>query len=164
MRDKRHDLFRSTPPGRKLEPGNLPRVASAAVDSTLGYFRLVPPGRRASGSQFRPPNSFIRLPWATHQPTSKLCPIAALSRWEGVAVVPQKHNNGLRTKILRPLPVNCWDWTGGLRAFASARAMVENPPPGLTWGLGRKASGLSHLTYETTGTFIFQAGSTSFPV
>ncbi len=64
------------------------------------------------------------------------------------AAVP-KRNNGLRIEILRPLPVDCWDWTGGLRATASARAMTENPLPGLGWtylGLGRKASGLSHLT------------------
>lgn len=38
--------------------------------------------------------------------------------------------------LLRPLPVNGWDWTGGLRAYASARAIGGIPPPGLTLGLG----------------------------
>ena len=31
--------FRSVPPGRKGVRGGYPRVASAAADSTLGYFR-----------------------------------------------------------------------------------------------------------------------------
>src|SRR5450631_819467 len=67
-------------------------------------------------------------------------------------------------KLLRPLPVDCWDWTGGLRAFASARAVVENPPLVLSGGWGARASGLSHLTYETTGTFTFhQLDQPPFP-
>jgi len=61
MLDRRRNLFRSAPPGRKLEPDSLSRVASAAADYTLGYFRLVPPGRRAGGAQFRPPDSFMQL-------------------------------------------------------------------------------------------------------
>ncbi len=39
---------------------------------------------------------------------------------------------------MRPLPVDCWDWTEGLRAYASARAMDGIPPPGLIWGWGLK--------------------------
>jgi len=57
--------------------------------------------------------------------------------------------------VLRPLPVDCWDWTGGLRAFASARAISGNTLRRvLPGGWGARASGLSHLTYDTTGTII----------
>jgi hypothetical protein len=65
-----------------------------------------------------------------------------------------KNNSGLST-VLRPLPVDCWDWTGGLRAFASARAISGNTLRRvLSGGWGAMASGLSHLTYDTTGTII----------
>jgi hypothetical protein len=46
----------------------------------------------------------------------------------------------------RPLPVICWDWTEAFALEANARAMAENPPPGLICSQRRKASGLSHLT------------------
>jgi len=35
--------------------------------------------------------------------------------------------------------------------FRECQSRDGIPPPGLTWGWGLKASGLSHLTYETTG-------------
>ena len=54
---------------------------------------------------------------------------------------------------MRPLPVNCWDWT---KAIALPRVPMarRNAAAGAYWGLGRDALGLSHLTYETTGTVI----------
>jgi hypothetical protein len=61
-----------------------------------------------------------------------------------------KSNSGLSV-VPRPLPVDCWDWT---KAIALPRVPVARRlmlPRGLTWGLGRDALGLSHLTYETTG-------------
>ena len=79
-----------------------------------------------------------------------------------------KRNNGLRMKLLRPLPVGCWDWT---EAFALSRV----PEPlrrirrggsmqDLSGGWGARASGLSHLTYETTGTLTFhQLDQPPFP-
>jgi len=55
---------------------------------------------------------------------------------------------------LRPLSVDCWDWT---KAIALPRVPIVQVDPaveatarGLAWGLGRDALGLSHLTYDTT--------------
>ena len=76
-------------------------------------------------------------------------PAMRQGNWAGL----DRDNNGLGTELRRPLPVICWDWTGGLRAFASARALAEILRRGLIWGWGARASGLSHLTCETTGTF-----------
>ena len=59
---------------------------------------------------------------------------------------PSNDNNGLKTRVFRPLPVNCWDWTEAIAFQASARAVAEIPPSGLIWSQRRNASGLSHLT------------------
>jgi len=56
-----------------------------------------------------------------------------------------KSNSGLG-EFPRPLPVICWDWTKAIALKAIARARRLNLPLGLTWGLGRDALGLSHLT------------------
>jgi len=75
---------------------------------------------------------------------------------------PEK-TNGLST-MLRPLPVNCWDWT---KAIALPRVPIARrlmPPRGQTWGLGRDALGLSHLTYDTSGTInLHQLDQPPFP-
>ena len=42
-----------------------------------------------------------------------------------------KCNNGLRIETLRPLPVDCWDWTEAFALEANARAVAEDPSPGL---------------------------------
>ena len=49
-------------------------------------------------------------------------PAMRQGNWAGL----DRDNNGLGTELRRPLPVICWDWTGGLRAFASARAVGGN--------------------------------------
>ena len=56
-----------------------------------------------------------------------------------------KRNNGPGA-FPRPLPVICWDWTKAIAPEAIARARRLILPLGLTWGLGRDALGLSHLT------------------
>jgi hypothetical protein len=76
-------------------------------------------------------------------------PGLAFETWEtavlGTPPSPRR-NNGPETRVPRPLPVDCWDWTETFALQANARAMAENPPPGLIWGWGARASGLSHLT------------------
>src|SRR5580692_13029576 len=66
--------------------------------------------------------------------------------------------------MLRPLPVDCWDWTRGHRASASAlRSQRDTVPPGQN-GLGRDALGLSHLTYDASGTInLHQLDQPPFP-
>jgi hypothetical protein len=79
-----------------------------------------------------------------------------------------KRNNGLRSELLRPLPVDCWDWT---EAFALSRV----PEPlrrtryrvlaGLSWGLGRKGLRPQSPHVPNNWNIHFSsAGSTSFPV
>jgi len=73
-----------------------------------------------------------------------------------------KNNNGPST-TLRPLPVNCWDWTKAT-ALPRSPGPCEFSSPGLTGCLGRDALGLSHLTYETTGTiFLHRLDHPPFP-
>jgi hypothetical protein len=45
-------------------------------------------------------------------------------------------NNGLRIKLLRPLPVDCWDWTGGLRASGESQSHGGEPSTGSYLGAG----------------------------
>ena len=66
--------------------------------------------------------------------------------------------------MLRPLAVNCWDWT---KAIALPR-VPWNPAVDLVrrglWGLGRDALGLSHLTYDASGTInLHQLDQPPFP-
>lgn len=54
----------------------------------------------------------------------------------------RKRNNGPRKMLLRPLPVDCWDWTEAFALQARARAIAEDPLPGLGWTyLGAGAQG-----------------------
>jgi len=69
----------------------------------------------------------------------------------------------------RPLPVICWDWT---KAIALPRVPLARRLILFRGGLhgvdklsgGRDALGLSHLTYETTGTvYLHQLDQPPFP-
>jgi hypothetical protein len=72
------------------------------------------------------------------------------------------NNNGLST-TLRPLPVICWDWTKAI-ALPRSPGPCDCSSPGLTGCLGRDALGLSHLTYQTTGTvFLHRLDHPPFP-
>jgi hypothetical protein len=63
-----------------------------------------------------------------------------------------------------PLPVDCWDWTKAIALPRVPLARAVDLRRGLTWGLGRDALGLSHLTYETTGIFtLHQLDQPPFP-
>jgi hypothetical protein len=60
--------------------------------------------------------------------------------------------------------VDCWDWTKAIALPRVPLARAVDLRKGLTWGLGRDALGLSHLTYETTGIFtLHQLDQPPFP-
>jgi hypothetical protein len=63
----------------------------------------------------------------------------------------------------RPSPVICWDWTKAI-ALPRSPGPCDYSSPGLTGCLGRDALGLSHLTYQTTGTiFLHRLDHPPFP-
>jgi hypothetical protein len=62
------------------------------------------------------------------------------------------------------LSVNCWDWTKAIALPRVPRVPAVDFTAGQPWGLGRDALGLSHLTYDTSGTInLHQLDQPPFP-
>jgi hypothetical protein len=161
---------------QRYNGSNLGRLSALSQSSQLGFLPIVELGQQQLGK--RPAGA---LPCVLHMPLNSLLRTRPVGHLMSLVPLSIHRLSFLPPRLASPRgpafktcgtaasKLNAKTTTAS-RAFAREAAAGELlgldwrpsrfrecqsrdgiPPPGLTWGWGARASGLSHLTYETTG-------------